>query len=74
MRGANSDQTSLKCYDLACGVGTMTQEVKYFFPILSSDIIFFIYQLSEDREIRKIAHVVKEPTNQAHFLDFHRLS
>ena len=63
----------MKCYDLACGVRTMTQEVKYFFPTLSSEAIFFIYQLSEYLEMRKIAHV-KEPTNQAHFLDFHRLS
>lgn len=35
-----------------------------FSPTLSSDAL----------EMRKIAHVVKEPTNQAHFLDFHRLS
>lgn len=71
--GANSDQTTMKYCDLAWGVGiiavrksglTMKLGVKPLFPTPSSGFNFFIYQLFEGLEMRKISgHVVRMQTN-----------
>ena len=57
LEGGNSNQISIKCRDLACDVElpplkncidfTMKLEVQYLFPTSSSDVNFYIYQLSE---------------------------
>ena len=48
----------------------MKLEVKYFFPTSSSGAHFYIYQLPEGLEMRKIlTHGIK-----MHFLDFHEFS
>lgn len=71
--GANSDQTTMKYCDLVCGVGiiavgksglTMKLGVKPLFPTPSSGFNFFIYQLFEGLEMRKISvHVIRMQTN-----------
>ena len=67
--GANSGQTSIKWFDLACDVEsrplknckdlTVKLEVKHPFPTSSWGTHFYIYQLPEGLRMRKIlAHMV----------------
>ena len=71
-RGANSGQNFIQCRDLAYDVSTtvvrnckgltIALEVKYFFTTSSSGANFFIHQLSESLEMRKIlAHAISYP-------------
>ena len=78
----NSGQTSIKCRDHACGVGTALSEnckgltrkleVKFLFQLHLQAPIFFICQLFEGLEIR----IQKNQQTRAHFfrifMDFHR--
>ena len=79
--GANSGQTSIKYYDLACDVKpprlknckdlTMKLEVKYLFPTSSSGANFYIYQLHEGLGMRKIlAHGIRMQNNPQTRVDF----
>ena len=62
--GTNSGQTSIKCSDLSalmepppsenCKCLIMKLKFKYIFPTSSSGTNFYIYQLPEGLEIRKI--------------------
>ena len=71
--GTNSGQTYIKCSDLAalmepppsenCKCLIMKLKVKSLFPTLSSGTNFFIYQLPEGLEIRRIlAHGIRMQT------------
>ena len=86
---AISGQASIKCRDLVCNVElppfknckdlTMKLEVRYLFSTLSSGANFFIYQLPDGLEIRKIlAHGIRMQNNSQTreeifwiFTDFH---
>ena len=72
--GANSGQTCIKRRDLACNVEpsplknckdlAMKLEVKYLFPTSSSGANFYIYQVPEGLEMRKIlAHGIRMQKN-----------
>ena len=87
LRGTHSGQTSIKCRDLACDVEppplknfknlTMKLEVKYLYPNSSLGANFYIYQLPEGLEMRKIlAHGIrmqKNPQNKRIFSEFLRI-
>ena len=84
---ANSGQTSLKYRDLVCDVETppfkndkdltMKLEGKYLFPTSPSGA-YFIYQLPEGLEMRKILtngiRMQKNPHIREDILDFHGFS
>ena len=70
VRGADSGPTSIKCRDLPCDVEppllknctdlTMKLEVKFLFLTSSSGAKFYIYQLPEGPQTRKIlAHGIR---------------